>query len=527
MNPNPEPQFSTSIPKELTMQPDVSEAGKKNPTKPSIPTAKNYIGGKWVGSGSGRTVPNLNPANTDEILCHTPLSTREETQAAIAAAKEASPKWKATPAPVRGRLLFKAMGLMQERMEEVAIALTKEEGKILRESRGEIQRAINIMEFTAGEGRRLRGSTIPSELPNTFIYTIHQPIGVVGLITPWNFPIAIPVWKIAPALVAGNTVVFKPATFTPLTAVKIVEIFEEAGFPPGVLNMVTGSGGTVGDEIVNHTEIHGVSFTGSCEVGNEIYSQASRRGIRVQCEMGGKNPLVILHDADLNLAVEGTVQGGLGSTGQRCTAASRAIVEESIANEFVDLLLKRLENFRVGDGMDAGTDMGPSVDESQMNTVLKYIEIGKSEGARLLKGGKRLTGGPFAKGFFVEPTIFDNVTPAMRIAQEEIFGPVVSIMRVKDFDKALEVANGVRFGLSASLYSQDIAKIMRFAELSEVGKVHINSPTIGGEAQAPFGGIKATGIGPRECGTEVFEFYTETKAVYIDYTGKKRETSIY
>ncbi|MBI4549133.1 MAG: aldehyde dehydrogenase family protein, partial [Ignavibacteriae bacterium] len=459
--------------------------------------------------------------------CYTPLSTREETKAAIAAAKEAFPKWKATQPPVRGRLLFKAMQLLQERIEDVAITLTKEEGKILRESRGEIQRSINVMEFTAGEGRRMRGSTIPSELLNTFIYTIRQPIGVFGLITPWNFPVAIPIWKIAPALVAGNTVVFKPSTFTPLTAMKIVEIFEEAGFPPGVLNMVHGGGSTVGDEIVNDPDVHGVSFTGSCEVGNSVYQRASLHNAKVLCEMGGKNPLIVLEDADLNLAVEGTIQGGFGSTGQRCTAASRVIVEEKIADKFTEFLLTRMEKFRVGDGMDPQTDMGPSIEENQMNKVFNYIDIGKSEGARLVKGGRRLTDGAYAKGYFIEPTLFDNVKPKMRIAQEEIFGPVVSLIRVKDFDEAVKVANGVEFGLSASLYTYDMSKAMKFTELAEVGKVHINSPPIGGEAQAPFGGIKATGIGPRECGSEVFEFYTEVKTVYIDYTGKKRETNIY
>lgn len=509
------------------MQQDTTTVKFQKMKQQSVQSIKNYINGKWVESGSGKTVPNINPANTDEILCYTPLSTLEEVNAAIAAAKEAFPKWRSTPAPVRGRIMFQAWHLLQERLEDVAVILTKEEGKILRESKGEILRALNIMEYTAGEGRRMKGSTIPSELPNTFIYTIRQPLGVVGLITPWNFPIAIPIWKIAPALVSGNTVVFKPATLTPLTAVKIVEVFEEAGLPPGVLNMVFGSGGTVGNGIVNHTDVLGISFTGSNEIGGNLYAQASRRGCRVQCEMGGKNPLVILSDADLSLAVEGTIQGGFGSTGQRCTAASRVILEEPIANKFIELLLKRLETFRVGDGMDQQVDMGPSVDESQMNTVLGYIEIGKQEGARLLTGGKRLLDGNFKKGYFVEPTIFDNVHPAMRIAQEEIFGPVISIIRAKDFDEAVEIANGVKFGLSASLYSQDMAKIMRFAELSEVGKVHINSPTIGGEAQAPFGGIKATGIGPRECGSEVFEFYTEIKTVYIDYTGKKRETNIY
>lgn len=506
---------------------DVMTVQRSKEKQTAIPTLKNYVNGGWVESTSGKTAPNVNPANTGDILCHVPLSTREETRAAIGAAKEAFPKWRSTAAPVRGRLLFRAMHLLQERIEDVAVALTKEEGKILRESRGEIQRAINIMEFTAGEGRRLNGRTIPSELPNTFIYTVRQPLGVCGLITPWNFPVAIPIWKIAPALLAGNTVVFKPATYTPLTGVKIVEIFEEAGFPPGVLNMVMGNGSVVGDEIVNNPDVHALSFTGSNDVGCALYEQASRRGIRVQCEMGGKNPLVILSDADLELAVEGAIQGGFGSTGQRCTAASRLIVEDSIADKFTHMLLKRLENFTVGDGMDAKVDMGPSVEEGQMNTVLKYIEIGKSEGARLLKGGGRLSGGVYAKGFFVEPTVFDDVTTTMRIAQEEIFGPVVSIIRAKNFEDAVEKANSVKFGLSASLYSNEMAKILRFTELAEVGKVHINSSTIGGEAQAPFGGTKATGIGPREQGTEVFDFYTEVKTVYIDYTGKKRETNIY
>jgi alpha-ketoglutaric semialdehyde dehydrogenase len=364
-------------------------------------------------------------------------------------------------------------------------------------------------------------------LPNTLIYTVRQPVGVAGLITPWNFPVAIPIWKIAPALVAGNTVVLKPAELTPLCAVRIVEIFEEAGFPPGVLNLVLGSGSVVGDEIVNNDDVHAISFTGSNEVGCALYELASRRGARVQCEMGGKNPLVILSDADLNLAVEGAVLGGFGSTGQRCTAASRVIVEESIADKFTEMFLARTEKLRIGNGLDTENDMGPAVDEAQMKTVLNYIEVGKSEGAHLIRGGKRLQGQPFNKGYFIEPTVFDQVTGNMKIAQEEIFGPVVSILRAKNFTEAVEMANSVKFGLSASLYTQDFSTIMRFAEASEVGKVNINSSTIGGEAQAPFGGTKATGIGPREQGVEVFEFYTEIKTVYMDYTGKKRDTNIY
>ena len=475
----------------------------------------------------GQTVPNINPANISDTICMTPLSTREEARTAIIAAREAFPMWKATPAPVRGKMLFRALDLLRERSEEVAVMLTREEGKSIKDSRGEVQRALNILEFTAGEGRRLRGATIPSELPSTFIYTVRQPLGVAGLLTPWNFPVAIPVWKIAPALLSGNTVVFKPATITPMTAVLLAEILHSAGIPPGVFNLVLGSGSTVGDEIVNHQDVHAVSFTGSNDVGCGLYEQASRRGIRVQCEMGGKNPMIVLRDADLSLALSGAIQGGFGSTGQRCTATSRVIVEDKIADQFIDSLLEAMDRIRVGDGLDPAVDMGPAVDESQMNTVLSYIEAGKAEGARLRKGGGRLRGDGFDKGYYLEPTLFDQVTGDMRIAQEEIFGPVISVLRAKDYEEAVELANNVKFGLSASLYTQDMSKALKFVDAAEVGKVHINSPTIGGEAQAPFGGSKSTGIGPREQGTEVFEFYTEIKTVYMDYTGKKRDSSMY
>lgn len=424
-------------------------------------------------------------------------------------------------------MLFRAMDLMREKSEALAATLTREEGKSLKDSRGEVQRALNILEFTAGEGRRLQGATIPSELQSTFIYTVRQPLGVAGLLTPWNFPVAIPVWKIAPALLSGNTVVFKPASLTPLCAVMIAEILHSAGIPPGVFNLVLGAGSDVGDEIVKHPAVTALSFTGSNDVGCALYEQASRRGARVQCEMGGKNPMIVLRDADLSLALSGAIQGGFGSTGQRCTATSRVILEESIADRFTGMMLEAMDKIRVGDGMESGIDMGPLVDESQRNTVLQYIEIGKAEGARLRKGGRRLSGDSYDCGFYVEPTLFDQVTVDMRIAQEEIFGPVVSVMKAKDFEEAVELSNRVKFGLSASLYTQDMSKALKFVDLAEVGKVHINSPTVGGEAQAPFGGSKATGIGPREQGTEVFEFYTEIKTIYMDYTGRKRETSIY
>lgn len=488
---------------------------------------KNFINGEWTDSLSSQFSPNRNPADLNDILCQTPRSTEQETNAAIEAAREAFQGWKETPPPQRGRILFVAMKLLQDQAEELAVTLTREEGKTLRDARGEVQRAINVLEFTAGEGRKLRGATIPSEISRTLIYTVRQPVGVVGLITPWNFPVAIPVWKIAPALVAGNTVVFKPAELTPLCAVKLIEIFQEAGIPGGVLNLVLGSGSTVGRTIVNHPQVDAISFTGSNEVGSGIYEQASRRGIRVQCEMGGKNPIVVMEDADIDLAIEGVIQGGFGSTGQRCTAASRAIVHESIAEQFLQGLMNRIRKIRIGEGINMETDMGPLVDEHQMNRVLEYIETGKQEGAQLVYGGRRLDDPPYDKGLFVKPTLFDCVQPSMRIAREEIFGPVVSVLRVKSFDEAVEVANAVPFGLSASIYTQDITKAMRFVEVAEVGKVHINSSTIGGEAQAPFGGTKATGIGPREQGLEAFEFYTEIKTVYVDYTGKKRQSSFY
>jgi alpha-ketoglutaric semialdehyde dehydrogenase len=455
------------------------------------------------------------------------LSDVEDARKAVAAAKNSFFAWSHTPAPVRGKILFRALDVLRTRTDELAETLTREEGKTIADSRGEVQRAMNILEFTAGEGRRLGGVTIPSELPNNFIYTVRQPIGVVALITPWNFPVAIPIWKIAPALVAGNTVVFKPAELTPLCAVRIVEIFEEAGIPPGVLNLVLGHGHVVGEELVHHPDVRAISFTGSNEVGASIYQKGSKRGIRVQCEMGGKNPVVILDDADLPLAVEGVVQGGFGSTGQRCTASSRVIVQETIAERFVEMLTTRMKQIRVGDGLDPQVNMGPLVDDIQLQTVSRYLEIGQSEGARLVAGGNRLSDSNYAHGFFVAPTLFDGVKPEMKIAREEIFGPVVGILRAKSFEESIDLANAVDYGLSASLYSTDMSRCLRFVELAEVGKVHINSPTIGGEAQAPFGGTKATAIGPHEMGTEVFEFYTESKTVYMDFTGRKRESSLY
>lgn len=486
----------------------------------------SYIGGEWVEPSGGETVPNINPA-TGESLGDVTLASREDTRRAIDLAHQAFHSWRDVPAPVRGNYFFKIVRLMEERKEELARALTLEEGKLYKEALGEVQKAINIVEFMAGEGRRMGGETTPSEMPNTFAYTIKQPLGVVGLITPWNFPVAIPMWKIAPALVAGNTAVLKPATNTPWTASLLMEIMHEAGIPAGVINMVVGKGSTVGDEIVTNEKVRALSFTGSNEVGQRLYAQGAARGIKVQCEMGGKNPIVVLEDADVDLAVEATAQGAFGSTGQRCTATSRAIVHEAVADEFVRKLVQRAKQVVAGSGLDDGVHMGPIVDEDQMQTVLDGIGKAKDEGCKLVLGGGRITSGDLARGNFVEPTIFDNVKSDSYLGQEELFGPVLAVIRVQDLEQAIEAANSVRYGLSSSIYTNDTNRVFKFIDRIETGITHVNSPTMGGEAQLPFGGMKATGVGNREQGKVAIDFFTELKTVYVDYTGQKRDTNIY
>jgi alpha-ketoglutaric semialdehyde dehydrogenase len=486
----------------------------------------SYIDGQWYPAEASRTLENINPA-TGESLGTVYMVGREEAQRAIDAAHKAFHTWRDVPAPRRGELLFKVKDILERRLEEVAQALTLEEGKLIGEARGEVKKSLNVLEFIAGEGRRIGGHTVPSELPNTFCYTLKQPLGVVGLITPWNFPVAIPIWKMAPALVAGNTVVLKPASNTPWTAALITEIFAEAGFPAGVVNMVLGPGSSVGDEIVKNPLVRALSFTGSNSVGQDLYRQGAARGVKVQCEMGGKNPIVVLEDADIDLAVEATVQGAFGSTGQRCTATSRAVVVESVADQFVEKLVARAKEFRVGAGSSANVDMGPVVDSSQLGEVLQAIERAKQDGAHCVAGGKRLEDGELGKGFFVAPTVFDKVDPKSNLALEEVFGPVLAVLRVKDLDEALEVANSVRYGLSSSIYSKDSNRIFRFIDRIETGITHVNSPTMGGEAQLPFGGMKETGVGAREQGSVAIDFFTELKTVYVDYTGQKRDSKIY
>ena len=479
---------------------------------------RNLIAGQWVECTSNQTFPNINPADTDEVLGHFQASGPEDVQAACDAAAQAQPAWAALPAPRRGEYLFKAAELLESRLDKVSEDMTREEGKTLPEARGEVKRAINILRYFGGEGARSFSYQIPSERPNVFCYMMRKPLGVVGLITPWNFPSAIPAWKMAPALVAGNTVVIKPASLAPLSPYRLVEALVEAGIPAGVLNYVTGSGGGAGNALVDHPAVRAISFTGSCDVGNHLHEKLAGRKVRIQLEMGGKNPTVVLKDADLDYAADILVNGAFFSTGQKCTACSRAIIEKDIYGPLVEKLVAKTRALKVGNGIEQGVQIGPAVDAKQLETDLKYIEIARQEGARLLCGGNRLTGRIYDKGFFVEPTLFDGVTPGMRIAQEEVFGPVLALMVANDFDDAMRLANGVQFGLSASIVSRDLTRVHQFINSIEAGLITINLPTAGVEYQLPFGGTKESSFGMREQGPQALDFYTESRTVYMKYT---------
>jgi alpha-ketoglutaric semialdehyde dehydrogenase len=473
------------------------------------------------------TLVDANPADTSDVLAHVPQQTAQDVSRAVERAQEMFPTWRDTPAPSRGRVLARAAEITRARVDELAKLLTREEGKILSEARGEILRGVNLLEWYAGEGFRMGGKTRPSEVPTTLLLTLRQPVGVVAIITPWNFPWAEPVWKAAPALVAGNCVMIKPASLTALVAQRYLEILEEAGLPKGVLTILVGPGSEVGDALVNHPAVRAVSFTGSCEVGADVYARAARRLAKVSCEMGGKNAVVVMPDADVDLTATGTTQGAFGSTGQRCTATSLCVVHKDVTRRLVDAIVDRARAIRVGNGLEEGVTMGPLVDGKQLAAVLQYVEAGRHEGARLVCGGRRLADGEYARGFFMEPTVFTDVQPGHRVAQEEIFGPVLSVIEVGSLDEALRVTNGLRYGLSASIYATDANAIMRFVDRVEVGMVHVNSPTVGGEAQIPFGGIKWSGVGGREMAEEGLEFFTELKSVFWDYTGRARQTNIY
>jgi alpha-ketoglutaric semialdehyde dehydrogenase len=487
---------------------------------------KNYIGGKWVESQSGETFESINPANNKELIGVFQRSRKEDAVAAIDAAQSAFHAWSRTPAPTRADVILRVGLLLEQCKDELATLETCEMGKVFQEGRGDVQEGIDMAKFIAGEGRRLVGETVPSELRSKFAMMIRQPIGVVGLITPWNFPVAIPTWKLFPALVSGNTVVFKPAEDTPACATRLVELFEEAGLPPGVLNLVTGYGPEAGAPIVEDERVRMLSFTGSSVVGREIAAKAGRSLKKVMLEMGGKNAMIVMDDANLELALEGAVWGAFGTTGQRCTATSRIIVHQAIADEFTNRLISRAKGLRIGFGLDPDIDVGPLINEQQLKTVDGYVKLGQQEGAKLLLGGKVLSGKKYDNGYFYAPTIFGNVNYRMRIAQEEIFGPVVAILQVSSYEEALTVANSTEFGLSSSIYTQDINLAFQAVQDLEAGITYVNAPTIGAEIQLPFGGVKSTGNGHREAGSSAVKEFTELKAIYVDYSGKLQRAQI-
>jgi aldehyde dehydrogenase (NAD+) len=485
----------------------------------------NYIGGQWRPASSGKTFLNINPADTSDIIGEFPQSTDSDVRMAAEAAREAYKTWRLMPAPKRGDLLRKAGQILEARKDELAREMTREMGKIFTETKGDVQEAIDTAYYAATEGRRLFGYTVPSELPNKFAMSIRQPIGVAGCITPWNFPLAIPSWKIFPALLCGNTVVFKPAMDTPKTAHTFVEILIEAGIPEGVINLVHG-GDDAGKAVVADPNIQLISFTGSSETGKIVAQHCAAQHKRVSLEMGGKNAVILMDDADLQLALDGVVWGAFGTTGQRCTATSRLLLHEKIHDKFIEMLVGRVERLRVGNGNDAGVDMGPVINAEQMQRILDYIELGKQEGATCIIGGTRLTENGLAKGFFIAPTIFINVKPEHRIAQEEIFGPVLSVLKFKTFEEAVKILNSVRYGLSSSLYTHNINLAFQAIRDFEAGITYINAPTIGAEAHLPFGGVKETGNGHREGGWQVYDFFSETKTVYVDFSGVLQRAQI-
>lgn len=487
---------------------------------------KNYINGEWVDASGGKGIENRNPANTDDLVGIFPASGKEDVNKAVEAAKSAFDKWRLTPAPKRAEILYRAAEIMIQRKEDLARDMTREMGKVLAETRGDVQEAIDMTYLMAGEGRRLFGQTTPSELPNKFAMSVRAPIGVCGLITPWNFPIAIPSWKMMPALVCGNTVVIKPAEDTPLSTYYLVQILEEAGLPEGVANIVSGMGPDAGAALVNHPDVKLVSFTGSTEVGRIVAQACASTFKHCHLEMGGKNIILVMDDANLDLAVDGAIWGGFGTTGQRCTAASRVAVHKKVYKEFVDKFVARAKTLRVGDGLDPTTDMGPSINETQLQTVMKYVEIGKQEGAKIVTGGNRLSKGVHAKGWFHEPTVFVDCNPKMRICQEEIFGPVVSVMPMSSLDEAIEIANGVKYGLSSSIYTRNVNDAFRAQRDLDTGIVYVNAPTIGAETHLPFGGTKQTGNGHRESGAPALDFYSEWKTIYIDYSDRLQRAQI-
>ena len=488
-------------------------------------TFHNLIGGEWRAAVSGKTILNVNPADDSDIVGAFPASQAEDVALAVAAAKKAFSSWRLVPAPKRAEILMRAGLLLQQRKEQYARDMTREMGKVLAETRGDVQEAIDEAFYVAGEGRRLFGQTTPSELQNKFAMSVRMPVGVVGLITPWNFPMAIPSWKLFPALVSGNTCVIKPATDTPLSTYNLVQALVDAGLPPGVVNIVSGSGSTTGKALVEHPDVRAISFTGSSEVGSHVAQRAAATFKPVSLEMGGKNAQIVLDDANLELALDGALWGSFGTTGQRCTATSRILLQKGIAAEFTKRFVARTKALKIGNGLDESVEVGPQVNASQIETSKKYVAIAVGEGATLLAGGHALTEGAFARGTYFEPTVLEGVTPTMRIAREEVFGPVVSLIELETFEEAIEIANSIDYGLSTALYTKNVNRAFAAIRDLEAGITYINAPTIGAEVHLPFGGVKHTGNGHRE-GNGAIDFFTTWKAVYVDYSDKLQRAQI-
>jgi alpha-ketoglutaric semialdehyde dehydrogenase len=487
---------------------------------------KNFIAGAWVEPSSGAYFDNVNPADTSDIVGRFPLSTRADVDKAVASAERGFERWRRTPAPARGDVIRRVGDVLVRRKDEIADLMTREMGKPLTETRGDVQEGIDTAYYAATEGRRLFGHTVPSELRDKWAMSFRRPVGVAGIITPFNFPLAIPTWKIFPALLCGNAVVFKPAEDVPHTATVFVEVLLEAGLPPDVVQLVHGTGEEVGAAIIEHPGVSLVSFTGSTETGRIVGETCGRLHKRLSLEMGGKNAMIVLDDADLDLALEGVLWGAFGTTGQRCTATSRLILQSGIHDDFLSRLVKRARALKLGDGRREGTDVGPLVNEAALKKVERYVDIGVADGADLLMGGRRATGKGLEKGYFFEPTIFARVEPGMRVEQEEIFGPVLSVLRVETPDEAFQINNGVKYGLSSSLYTRDVSVAFRALNELDNGITYINAPTIGAEAHLPFGGVKQTGNGHREGGWQVYEFYSETKVGYVDFSGTLQRAQI-
>lgn len=509
----------------------ISKTGGKlaarNAARAAVKTYHNYIDGKWVASESGEMFENINPADNRDIAGRFPLSTSDDVNRAVNAAQGAFDRWRNTPAPRRAELLFRLGEILISRKEEFTADMTREMGKVLKEAGGDVQEAIDCTYYTAGEGRRLHGYTAPAEMRDKFAMCVRQPVGLCGLITPWNFPMAIPSWKLIPALICGNTVVLKPAEDTPLSSYNLVKACEEAGIPPGVVNLVTGYGETVGAAMTNHPALRLISFTGSTETGRIVASACAERNAICSLEMGGKNAIIVMDDADIDLAVEGAIWGAFGTSGQRCTASSRLIVHKKVYSKFAAKLVENTKALRVGNGADPKTDVGPVINADAVEKIMSYIRIGQNDdGARLACGGKRLTRGDYANGHFIEPTVFTDASPDMRISQEEIFGPVTTVIPASSLEDAIQIANGVRYGLSAAIYTQNVNRAFKAMNEMYTGIFYVNASTIGAEVHLPFGGTKATGNGHREAGTQVLDIFSEWKSIYVDFSGKLQRAQI-